>query len=64
MLQRLCAKVDRYLVPGGVGLFEVGAGQAQQVSQLMAANARLTGVTTHRDLGGIERVVEARRSDA
>jgi release factor glutamine methyltransferase len=58
-LRRLCAEVDRYLVPGGALLFEVGAGQSAQVAQLLAANAQLTGVTTHRDLGGIERVVEA-----
>jgi release factor glutamine methyltransferase len=59
VLTRLCAEVDRYLSATGVLLFEVGAGQAGQVAQLMAANVRLTGVSTHRDLGGIERVVEA-----
>jgi release factor glutamine methyltransferase len=59
VLVRLCAGVDRYLAPGGSVLFEVGAGQAQTVLQLMAANPRLTGMTSHRDLGGIERVVEA-----
>jgi release factor glutamine methyltransferase len=59
VLTRLCAEVDRYLNPNGVSLFEVGAGQAERVMQLLAANPRLTGVTTHRDLGGIERVVEA-----
>jgi release factor glutamine methyltransferase len=59
VLTRLCAEVDRYVAPGGAILFEIGAGQAQTVAQLLAANPRLTGVTTHRDLGGIERVVEA-----
>jgi HemK-like putative methylase len=59
VLARLCAEVDRYLSARGVVLFEVGAGQSGRVSQLMAANPKLTGVTTHRDLGGIERVVEA-----
>jgi release factor glutamine methyltransferase len=59
VLTRLCAEVDRYVAPGGAILFEIGAGQAQAVAQLLAANPRLTGITTHRDLGGIERVVEA-----
>jgi len=59
VLTRLCAEVDRFLLPGGALLFEIGARQAERVMQLLAANARLTGVTTHRDLGGIERVVEA-----
>jgi release factor glutamine methyltransferase len=58
-LKRLCAGVDRHLAASGVVLFEVGAGQSEQVAQLLAANTRLTGITTHRDLGGIERVVEA-----
>jgi release factor glutamine methyltransferase len=58
-LTRLCAAVDRYLAPGGVLLFEIGAGQAAQVTQLLASNPKLEGITTHRDLGGIERVVEA-----
>lgn len=62
VLTRLCAEVDRYLTPVGAVLFEIGAGQAEQVTQLMAANPRLTSVTTHRDLGGIERVVEASRA--
>lgn len=59
VITRLCAEVDRYLKPGGSLLFEVGAGQAPRVLQLLAANPRLTGATTHSDLGGIERVVEA-----
>jgi release factor glutamine methyltransferase len=60
VLMRLCADVDRYLNANGVVLFEVGAGQAERVSPLLAANSRLTGITTHRDLGSIERVVEAK----
>lgn len=60
VLTRLCAQVDQYLSANGVLLFEVGAGQSERVSQLLAANPGLSDVTTHRDLGGIERVVEAR----
>lgn len=62
VLARLCAEVDRYLSANGVVLFEVGAGQAEYVSQLLAANSQLTNVTSHRDLGGIDRVVEAART--
>ena len=40
-------------------LLEVGAGQAEAVSEICAA-AGLTGIRTHADLGGIARVVEAR----
>ncbi|HET8934336.1 MAG TPA: peptide chain release factor N(5)-glutamine methyltransferase [Polyangiales bacterium] len=60
VLTRLCAQVDQYMTKNAVLLFEVGAGQSERVAQLLAANPGLTGVTTHRDLGGIERVVEAR----
>ena len=61
VLARLCAEVGRYLVPGGTALFEVGAGQASQVAALMRSNPELTGITSHRALGGLERVVECRR---
>ena len=59
VLQRLCAQVAGWLEPGGVALFEVGAGQAVAVLQLLAADTRLAQLSTQRDLGGIERVVEA-----
>lgn len=59
VLQRLCAQVADWLAPGGVSLFEVGAGQAPGVLQLLAADARLDQHSSHRDLGGIERVLEA-----
>jgi release factor glutamine methyltransferase len=62
LLRRLCAEVAGWLAPGGTALFEVGAGQSAEVLQLMAADPRLTERTAHRDLGGIERVVEARRA--
>lgn len=62
VLTRLCAEVDRHMTPGGALLFEVGAGQAELVSQLLAANERLTDIASYRDLGNIERVVEAKRT--
>jgi methylase of polypeptide subunit release factors len=43
----------------GALLFEVGAGQATQVEALLRAEGRLIAVRSHKDLGGIERVVEA-----
>jgi release factor glutamine methyltransferase len=59
VLSRLCAEVAGSLDERGALLFEVGAGQAAQVETLLRAQARLTGVRSHKDLGGIERVVEA-----
>lgn len=58
VLRRLSEQVARYLVPGGVALFEVGAGQAPLVVQLMASTGALTDLATLPDLGGIARVVE------
>lgn len=57
--RRIAAEVRPYLLPRGALLVEVGMGQADAVSALFR-NAGLVGVLVHRDLGGIERVVEAR----
>lgn len=51
------------LRPGGRVLLEVGQGQAGAVAALLAA-AGLVEPATHVDLGGIARVVEARRPAA
>jgi release factor glutamine methyltransferase len=59
VLSRLCAEVAGWLNERGAALFEVGAGQAAQVETLLRADNRLSGVGSHKDLGGIERVVEA-----
>jgi release factor glutamine methyltransferase len=59
VLRRLAREVAEWLTPAGALLFEVGAGQAPQVVSLLAADARLSGLQAHADLGGIERVVEA-----
>jgi release factor glutamine methyltransferase len=59
VLRRLCAETAAWLKPGGVLLFEVGAGQATEVAQLLAAESGLSDVQVHRDFGGVERVVEA-----
>ena len=51
--------LDRLLVPGGRGFLEVGINQAGFVSQL--AEKCGFAVAFHRDLAGIDRVVELRR---
>lgn len=47
------------LTPGGVVVFECGAGQARDVAHLMERTG-FEDVVTRRDLAGIERVVSAR----
>ncbi|ARJ68279.1 protein-(glutamine-N5) methyltransferase, release factor-specific [Magnetospirillum sp. ME-1] len=58
--RRLIPHMARLLAPGGIAALEVGAGQAADVSALLAA-AGLAGATTRRDLGGVERCVMVRR---
>lgn len=60
VIARLCDEVKAWLAPGATFLMEVGAGQAERASERLRA-AGLTGVRAHRDLGGVERVVEAVR---
>jgi len=57
--RRIAVEAPGFLLPRGALLVEVGAGQAAAVRALFEANG-FVEVTTHRDLGGIERVVEAR----
>lgn len=59
VLRRIAAGVKAVMDPGGTILVEVGEGQAPAVTDLFASQG-LHPVDTHRDLGGIERVVEAR----
>jgi release factor glutamine methyltransferase len=61
VLRRLCAAVAAVLRSGGHALFEVGAGQARVVCELLAREPELTDVRTHEDLAGHERVVQVRR---
>jgi release factor glutamine methyltransferase len=56
-LQRLCARAAAFLPPGGAVLFELGQGQADRVREWLEA-AGFVDVAAHKDLGGIERVVE------
>jgi release factor glutamine methyltransferase len=59
-LERLCREASAFLEPGGAVLFELGQGQADTVRGWLEA-AGFADVTAHKDLGGIERVVEGHR---
>lgn len=59
--RRLVEGAPRVLEPGGTVLVEVGAGQAPALEELFRAEAWVERTARHRDLGGIERVVEAQR---
>jgi len=58
-LARVCAGAPSVLAAGGALLTEHGAGQGAAVRARMA-DAGFTGVATHRDLAGRERVTEGR----
>ncbi|HEY8431232.1 MAG TPA: peptide chain release factor N(5)-glutamine methyltransferase [Sandaracinaceae bacterium] len=58
--RRIVAGAPRFLEPGGTILVEVGAGQAEALEAMLAARPEVEATARHRDLGGIERVVEAR----
>ena len=55
--RRIAREAQNYLAPGGVMLLEVGQGQAPAVGEMFSPWA---ACAAHRDLNGIERVVEAR----
>ena len=59
LVRRAVAEAPRHLQPGGTLALEIGAGQAAAVRDLLAA-AGFVGVTTERDLAGIERIVAGR----
>lgn len=56
--RRIAQESPAHLLPGGLVLLEVGYGQAGAVADMMAASGFQTAI--HRDLQGIERMVEAR----
>jgi len=60
VIERLCAESADWLEPSGVLLLEVGRGQAPAVLELLERSGRFERLVAHRDLAGIERVVEAR----
>ncbi|MCB9591752.1 MAG: peptide chain release factor N(5)-glutamine methyltransferase [Sandaracinaceae bacterium] len=58
---RLVRDAGEHLDDGGTILVEVGAGQAEELARRFAAAPWVSSARTHRDLGGVERVVEASR---
>ncbi len=60
---RVARDAPQWLRPGGTLLLEVGATQADEVSELLSSHA-WQDVTRHHDLGGIARVVQAVRAEA
>jgi release factor glutamine methyltransferase len=59
LIRRLSSSLPAHLAPGGVALLEVGHDQAPAVRSLLGASG-LARVEVHRDLAGVDRVVEAR----
>lgn len=60
--RRIAGELRDHLNPGGVALFEVGMGQAEAVRQLLL-QAMPEGVSgIEKDLNGIDRVVEIKRT--
>ncbi len=49
------------LAPNGILALEVGLGQAEKVADLIRTQGGFEGIETKKDLGGIERIVTARR---
>lgn len=58
--RRLVGQLGYLVQPGGIVALEVGRGQAAAVARLVR-DAGFGAVTTHKDLGGVARVVFARR---
>lgn len=59
--RRFASRGAEYLQPGGMLAMEVGMGQAQDVVALLAESGHWAPAEVRSDLGGIERVVYARR---
>jgi release factor glutamine methyltransferase len=64
VFRSILPQLPRLLGPGGRALFEIGAGQASAVEEVAQSVAALARVRRWRDLAGLERVVELRRSAA
>ncbi len=60
VIKRLVREAPAHLQEGGVLLLEIGVGQGEAVSKLLVDAGLTENVTVHRDLGGLERVVEGR----
>jgi release factor glutamine methyltransferase len=60
-IRHLINQAPDYLQPGGILLFEMMAGQAAEVRQLLNSQGSYQKITIHRDLAGIERFALAYR---
>lgn len=58
----LLSTLKKFLVPGGLVFFEVGRGQAADLTKI-ASDSDATLSRTYRDLGGVERVVKITYGD-
>lgn len=61
IIERIVAAAPAFLRPGGSLVMEIGFGQAGAVKKLIETDRRYHGVDIHKDLAGIDRVVEAKR---
>jgi len=61
LIRVLTSQAHRYLRPGGCLALEVGAGQAEQVLELLRQTGRYSQLEILPDYQGIQRVVRARR---
>jgi release factor glutamine methyltransferase len=59
VLDRLAADARSWLAEHGVLLFEVGEGQAAHVTDALRQQSTFRNVSSHADLGGVARVIEA-----
>lgn len=62
VIRRLVARAPYHLASGGTLVLEIGAGQADETSQLIWETTSLTMAGMRRDLQGIPRTVIARRT--
>jgi release factor glutamine methyltransferase len=60
VVARICSESPAWLEPGGALLMEIGSGQAAAVIALLAGTGAFEPAVAHRDLAGIDRVIEAR----
>lgn len=61
IVRRIVRDAPEWLAEEGTLLMEIGAGQSDEVVALLRASRVWRDVSLHRDLGGIEHVVEATR---
>jgi HemK-like putative methylase len=63
VVRRLLAQLDRTLTEDGIALLEIGAGQAQPLSEAVTAALPAWRLAFHADLSGVQRVAELTRGE-